>query len=190
MSAAFSHVIILNHLPSLCPPYSGPCTQPKRWPSQTGSVLPCQKNHWLARTWTQSTHQIEIVLDHVALEGLQGQRPVAHSHDKGVMDKPVPRVLDVRPREEILEEVPARYSSVERTKTYGGKRTARKAGYTSSESDSAAHGRLPDPAPSGCPPGCTDTPISQHPARPCPLPTPKQSPLQKKGSVRVLPIRV
>ena len=51
------------------------------------------------------TYEVEIVLDNVPLERVQGQSPVPHAHDKRMVDERIPDWLDVLSREKVLDEV-------------------------------------------------------------------------------------
>lgn len=96
----------------------------------------------------RGTDQVEIVLDNVPLKGLDGERPVAHGHDKGMVHKPVPHILDIRPRQEIFDKVAPGRASVQRRSSGTGSPTARTEGCMSSGSGSEDHGPLPTWVPS------------------------------------------
>lgn len=57
----------------------------------------------MRHTWI--THQVEIILDDISLEGLQRQSPIAHSHDERMVDELLPHILDVWSLEEVFDKV-------------------------------------------------------------------------------------
>ena len=62
---------------------------------------------------TSELDEIEVILDEIALEGFQGQSPVAHRQDKGVIDVAVPDRGDIGMLQQVGDEVASgRYVSI------------------------------------------------------------------------------
>jgi hypothetical protein len=53
----------------------------------------------------EMTYKIEIILNEIALERVQRQRPVSHGQHKRVVDKPIPDRGNIGPFEKVVDEV-------------------------------------------------------------------------------------
>ncbi len=56
----------------------------------------------------KATHKIDVVLNQIPLERLQGQRSVAHGQHKRVADELLPDRGDIRPLQEVVDKVATR----------------------------------------------------------------------------------